>query len=145
MHTKLTHGQSVPHKQPLAVIYMTWLFLWCGIYLGKPSCIMRKVPFLCSPWCFHPFLLGGTPTNVPPMCLATAVLHTPIRSGPIWCLGVLTHLPCQSQAPLIQFNIMQDVGASLMSHSRTLDSLTSYPGHCVALLLMHAASMQACE
>jgi hypothetical protein len=44
---KLAHGQSVPCKQPLAVIYMTWLFLWCGFCLGKPSCLMRKVPFPC--------------------------------------------------------------------------------------------------
>jgi hypothetical protein len=145
MHAKSAHGWSIPHKQPLAVIYITWLFLWCGICLGKPSCLMRKVPFLCSPWCFHLFLLGGTLTNVSPTCSATAVPYTPMWSSPIWYLGVLTHLPCWSQAPSMQFNVMQGIGANLMSHSRTLDSLTSYPGHCIVSLLTCAASMQARE
>jgi hypothetical protein len=59
---------------------------------------------------FHPVLDEGRSSHRTSRILSNSrTAYSLMRSGPIWCLGITAHLPCRSQVPSVQFNIMLDV------------------------------------
>jgi hypothetical protein len=59
---------------------------------------------------FHPVLGEGRSSHRASHILSNScTAYSLMRSSPIWCLGVTARLPCRSQVPSVQFNVMQDV------------------------------------
>jgi hypothetical protein len=59
---------------------------------------------------FHPVLGEGRSSHRASHVLGNSrTTYSLMWSSPVWCLGMTARLPCQSQVPSVQFNVMPDV------------------------------------